>query len=68
MRPPCDAECRVMVENDLRAFGIKAHVTHVPQLVPTGYEPFDMRCPHGVLWFAEPTSEQIARWVEEGTE
>jgi ATP-dependent Zn protease len=54
------------VRDYLAAEGIEATVTHVPPLVPTDYEQLDMRCPHGVLWYTEPTSDQIAKWVAEG--
>lgn len=66
-RPPCAEECATVVRDGLAERGIEAHVTWVPPLIPSDYESLDMRCPHGVLWFTEPTSEQIARWVEKGT-
>lgn len=45
---------------------VEAHITHVPPIVPSGYLPLAMRCPHGVLWHMEPTSEQIAEWARDG--
>jgi len=64
--PDCAAECRGLVLRLLRLRGVDAHVTHVPPLVRTPYKPLDMRCPHDVLWYVEPTSEQIAEWAREG--
>lgn len=29
------------------------------------FEPFVMRCPHGVAWRMEPTNDQLLRWREE---
>lgn len=71
--PPCATECReVLLDTWRQACAqsgveeIEAHVTHVPPLIASGYEPLAMRCPHGVLWHMEPTSEQIAKWAEAG--
>lgn len=73
--PPCAEECGAVLR-DIYAKAcahagiplIDAHITHVPPLIDTGYEPLAMRCPHGVMWHAEPTSEQIAEWVRGGVE
>ena len=65
-KPACAAGCGELVRRGLADQGIEAHVTHIPPLQPTPYEPLNMRCPHGILWFTAPTSEQIAKWVEEG--
>lgn len=66
-------DCRTAGCGDLlRAYyveaGVDAHVTTTPPIVPPLYEPLDMRCPHGVLWYAEPTGDQIAKWAKEGVE
>lgn len=63
-RPDCADECRRVLLDIFAAKGGDVHVTWVPPLFPTGYEPLDMRCSHGVLWFAEPTSEQRLDWAE----
>lgn len=62
----CVGVCDEFVRGKLAAMGVEAHVTHVPPLVRTDWEPLNMRCPHGVLWFTEPTSEQMAAWTEDG--
>lgn len=59
--------CRDILEAHFKAQGIDAHVTAVPQIVDTGYEQLNLTCPHGVPYYAEPTSEQIAQWVKDGT-
>lgn len=56
----------MLLEQMFSEQGIDAHVTHIPPLAPPAYEPLDMRCPHGVLWYTEPTSEQRAKWAAEG--
>jgi hypothetical protein len=34
--------------------------------MPEGFEPFNMRCPHGVLMWMEPTPEQRLAWIRDG--
>jgi hypothetical protein len=41
-------------------------VTAIPPIVPSPYEPLNLTCPHGVAYYAEPTSEQIAQWAADG--
>lgn len=60
----CDKEVR----DRLAEMGVEAHVTSEPPVIPSPYEDLGMRCPHGVRWYAEPTSEQIAKWADEGVE
>jgi hypothetical protein len=73
--PPCADECKDVLRKHWAKVCAKlgvpvpeAHITHVPPLIDTGYEPLAIRCPHGVMWHAEPTSEQIAEWVRDGVE
>lgn len=66
--PACFDDCAETLREMYAMNGIDAHVTAVAPLVPPRYEPLGMKCPHGVLWFAEPTGWQIARWAEDGTE
>lgn len=63
--PACADECRKVLIDGMAAMDTECHVTHIPPLVPSAYEPLNMRCPHGVLWFMEPTGEQIARYARE---
>lgn len=62
--PTC--ECRKTIKDGLLKKGVEAHVTHVPPIVKTPYEAYFLTCPHGVAWYAQPTSEQIAAWTEAG--
>lgn len=64
--PECAVSCRQVVVDFYAEKGVEAHVTTEPPIVEPGYEPLDMRCPHGVVWFAEPTGDQIAKWNKEG--
>jgi len=73
--PECASECgavaRRLYADACRRAGLPVpdtHVTHAPLLVPPLYEDLNMRCPHGVLWHMQPTSEQIAEWVRDGVE
>lgn len=63
---PCYAKCGSFLKRRYADdFGIDVNVSTVRPLFPTGYEALDMRCPHDVLWYAEPTAEQRLRWAEE---
>lgn len=59
--PACD--CRQIILDLYAARGVDVNVSHLPPLVDSGYEPLNMHCPHGVHWYAEPTSEQRARYA-----
>lgn len=65
--PPCGEECRRILVDGFAERGADVHVTHLPPLFPTGYEPLNLSCPHGVHWYAEPTAEQRVRWAQDGT-
>lgn len=60
--PACAEECRRVLLDIMAARGADVHATWAPPLFPTGYEPLNMRCPHGVPWFMEPTAEQRIKW------
>lgn len=64
--PECDSECGELLRRQFGEEGIDAHVTHVPPLFQSPYENLNMRCPHGVLWYTTPTSEQIVKFLEDG--
>lgn len=66
-KPACYDECRATLLTMFKAEGVEANVTHEPPLFATDYEQLAMRCPHGVLWYTEPTSEQVAEWVRTET-
>lgn len=40
-------------------------VTTAPPLIDNGWTQA-YECPHGVMWFVEPTSEQQAEWARDG--
>lgn len=65
--PPCADECRKVIVDGMAEMDTEVHAIWVQPLPPSGYEPLNMRCPHGVLWFMEPTSKQRARYAREGT-
>jgi hypothetical protein len=64
--PPCAAHCRDEVRRIFEPFsrGVEVFITWAPPLFPSGYDPLGMTCPHGVLWFMEPTAEGRARLAE----
>lgn len=66
--PACEKECGAFVRKAIADLGADAIVSHLPPLIPSGYAQLEMRCPHGVLWYTEPTSEQIAQWAKDGVE
>lgn len=42
-------------------------VSTAPPIVDTGYEQYAYECPHGTVYWVEPTSEQMARWAADKT-
>lgn len=60
-------KCAATIRDFLEAEGIDAIVTTEPLLFETPYESLNMACPHGVTFYTQPTSEQIAKWIEAGT-
>ena len=61
--PPCADECRAVLREHAEAVlrGVEVILTWAPPLFSSGYEPLNMRCPHGVSWFMEPTAEGRAQ-------
>ena len=62
----CYSECAALVRGGLAEHGVDANVTSIPPIFESPYEQLGMRCPHGVLWYTEPTTQQQARWIEDG--
>lgn len=62
-----DCECGAFLKRKFTEAGIDANVSpwHAG-IVPTAFEPLNMRCPHGVQWHAEPTSDQRVQWARDG--
>ncbi len=58
--------CQQFLVNLYAAMGIEVAVSDRPPVVPTPYEDLRMRCPHGIRWYAEPTSDQQAAWARDG--
>jgi hypothetical protein len=48
------------------ADGTDVHVSTLPPLVASPYGNHRFTCPHGVAYWSEPSSEQIAAWVKDG--
>lgn len=58
--------CRQMLVDGMARLGAEVFVSTAPPLVPNPFtEVFE--CPHGTVWFMEPTGEQHAQWVRDGT-
>lgn len=68
MSAPCEKECGAFLREAIAGLGVEANFSTLPPLFDTGYTALDMRCPHGVLWYAEPTAEQRAAWIRDGVE
>ena len=66
---PCT--CGPWLKEQYAATGIDVTVSTAPPIVLTPYtivdgEPVAMTCPHGITWWSEPTSDQIAQWARDG--
>ena len=60
------AGCRQLLVRLFAERGIEASVSQRQPLVPSPYPDLGLSCPHGVRWYAEPTSEQRAAWARDG--
>lgn len=49
-----------------QGIGCEIVVSSAPPIVESPYGAHGYECPHGVTWWIEPTSEQIAEWAREG--
>ena len=48
--------------------GVEVTVSTRPPLVASPYSAQGRQvCPHGVVWWCEPTKGQIAQWTKDGT-
>lgn len=66
MNAPCDSECGQFIRDFYAEHDIEVFATTARPVVWTPYDTLNMVCPHGVTWFAQPTSEQIVKWQEAG--
>jgi hypothetical protein len=63
---PTGCRCRDFLVQKYAEMGIEVAVSERPPVVQTAYEDLKMRCPHGIRWYAEPTSDQQAAWARDG--
>lgn len=78
-RPPCPTtalgrtECAQFIADTMAAIaakdgeGCEITVSTAPPLIAGPYGTNGYTCPHGVTYWIEPTSEQIAEWNAKGT-
>lgn len=69
--PACAETCAPVLEDAAFAscgFGTAVTVSHLPPLEESNYPAVRMLCPHGVVWYAQPTPEQIGQWARDGVE
>lgn len=64
--PLCDCGADLVARS--RALNVDVTATAELPIVIGPFIPLSMRCPHGVVWYAEPTGEQRADWAERGVE
>lgn len=65
MTPACKEECSAVLRDVLAERGVEVTASTSPPLIRNPYTVDPFRCPHGVLYWLEPTSEQIMRWQAE---
>lgn len=54
------AQCASVIKDGMTRLGCDVTVSTLPPIVTSPYEDLGLICPHGVRFYAEPTSEQIA--------
>lgn len=64
MTADCDCDQQVMAHFVERH--IDVIVSDKPLFIDSDYEDLAMRCPHGTVWYAEPTRAQVVRWWRDG--
>jgi len=63
--------CAEYIRDVMRALGAEKGigcdtvVSTAPPIVENPYGAHGYRCPHGLIYWVEPTSEQIAEWAEQ---
>lgn len=60
------SECAQLLIDEMAGRGAEVTVSVMPPLIRNPYTTDGFRCPHGVTYWLEPTSEQIAQWAREG--
>lgn len=61
------AKCRETLRAKALEGGSEVTVSAEPPLVRGAYPAEAFTCPHGTTYWIEPTGEQIAQWVKDGT-
>jgi len=68
------SECAEFIRNTMARIGAESGrnceivISSAPPIVESPYGANGYTCPHGVTWWIEPTSEQIAEWNRESVE
>jgi hypothetical protein len=65
--PIAHLQCPRELRDRMAEMGVEITVSETPPLVAGPYTTAPMVCPHGVTYWFEPTGEQIAKWVADGT-
>jgi hypothetical protein len=63
----CDNDCRDYMESLADKDGVDIIISTEPPLVCGPYGINGFTCPHGITYWIEPSGEQIAQWVKDGT-
>jgi hypothetical protein len=63
--PTCADECRKELVATLARLGTEITASHLKPLVIHQFVQA-ITCPHGVVWWYEPTSDERAAWIREG--
>jgi len=66
IHPQNHADCAAFLKQSMADLGIEMTVSTLPPIVESPYEDLGLTCPHGVRFYGEPTSEQIAQWAADG--
>jgi hypothetical protein len=65
---PNHSACADVLRDVLASKGVEITVSTEPPIVHNPYVTDPIRCPHRVLFWIEPTSEQIARWAKDAAD
>ncbi|MES2211010.1 MAG: hypothetical protein V4515_12660 [Chloroflexota bacterium] len=66
MTPENHEDCAGWMKAQFLELGADVTVSTVPPPIKTVYEQDPFVCPHGTVFYHEPTSEQIAEWARDG--
>lgn len=66
--PECWDACSAVLRDGMVDMSVEATVSAAPPLIVTPYTTEAFICPHGVRYWLEPTSEQVAQWTADGVE